>query len=290
MYRRRRLRAAGQALLGFLVAAGVVVVGLATPIPTELADKKWVWWLAVALVGLSSFIQLVSGLKSWPGGRSEREAEVHKHLRVLLRRLHELEVLHSSHYYMLSLHVWEIPKWYRRLFPFALREKLGAVRRRLDRIAVLQQLNFRPSLTLVAWYSHRKGFKTSGVKWRKGEGIVGKLLTQQDPGVSLAIDYESPEYVELRERPDLWDDSPDGVTLGLQHDLFLKLASKYGQVVGVQVAGRGWEPIGALTLEAAEGYQCDLNSEDIVRLMLAAVETLSPLLELGWRPAKSLDP
>lgn len=129
-----------------------------------------------------------------------------------------------------TLHIWEVPSWYRRVFPFSLRLWLKKLVRgqRLQRFA---RYSRRPTLHRAAAVALQKR-EPSGVAFCKGIGIVGICLERNDPDELLKLDVQDPAYGSaLASSCDDWDQLGPEMTRGLVQSEAQILAKRHGQVV-----------------------------------------------------------
>lgn len=148
----------------------------------------------------------------------------------------------------LRVHVWEVPAWYRRLFPFWCRCWAKRVLKR--RAPKYASIALRPTLRRTAGYGLRKQPPT-GVRFRKGEGLVGVCIANNDRTEVLSVDVSQQEYqdaLKLKNEQAWLENGPD-LTRNLSLEDARKLAGYYGTVIArvIQDPNTG-EPIGCTTL------------------------------------------
>lgn len=148
----------------------------------------------------------------------------------------------------MSLHVWLLPIWYRKLRWARIGLRWGIVKvagpERSKRIVL------RPRLTRFV-VDRVDALEPSGVTFRRGVGLVGLCIERDRRDKAMAVDFETPDMQELLKASAAdWKAAPSESTFNLsQHD-FGRLADKYGQAMALVLreASTG-EPIGCLSVE-----------------------------------------
>ena len=163
-----------------------------------------------------------------------------------------------------SLHVWEVPLWYRRLFPYRYRNWAKRILRRINLgEKVIKSLSLRPRL-------HRVGFEQfdraepAGVPFRKGYGLVGFCIEDNDASHAYFADFSDPEVSSLlAQGKEAWKkEKRVELTKNLQFEDAKALAEKYGQAAAMVIRSRySREPLGCITLSLPPGSSVDLKTE-----------------------------
>jgi hypothetical protein len=210
---------------------------------TGLTDGGLGLWFAAAVVALAAVIQTVSALESWLGVHRNRVSEkVEAMLRIMLVDMYR-EDHFDCDFPQVSVHVWEVPAWYRRIFPFGFRKWL----RRLSS-GDLRRRAVRPKLVRVASFR----FEQQGpldVWFKKGEGLIGTCLLANDKRQLHTADFRTPEYQAAIVDEDSWRHARRDITMDLQLEDARLLANRYGQAAALVIQTDKSEAIGCLTLE-----------------------------------------
>lgn len=152
----------------------------------------------------------------------------------------------------LVVHVWEVPLWYRRAFPYSFRNHLKSLVRRLG-LSRLIQYSLKPTLNRVAAVGLKKP-TPSGIPFTKDVGLIGVCLAANDPTTVFTLDIASPEYAAaLKMSAADWDTLDAKLTNAIGLEQAQQLARKYGQVLArvVQDPETG-EPVGCVTISVAQ--------------------------------------
>jgi hypothetical protein len=179
----------------------------------------------------------------------------------------------------LRIHIWEVPLWYRKIFPYHFRGFLRSMRRGARDSTTW---TLRPTLNRAAALGLLKQ-APSGVRFRKGNGIIGVCIANNDHGEYIALNIASSTYRRaLHSKGDEeWRSHGAEVTHNLSLIEALKLSHSYGQVIAkvVQDSTTG-EAIGCATISvkttnpAVSDLRTDLFLNSLTDLALA----VAPLL------------
>jgi hypothetical protein len=101
----------------------------------------------------------------------------------------------------LRVHVWEVPLWYRRVFPYTVRNNLKRMVRRRP-LKIFSSWAVRPALRRVAAVGLLKQAPT-GVRFCKGTGLVGVCLATNDHAQLVTLRTSDTRYKHLRLPPTL---------------------------------------------------------------------------------------
>jgi len=181
-----------------------------------------------------------------------------------------------------AVHVWEVPLWYRRLFPYRLRSAL----KRAVKWRMLRRFDtwvIRPALHRVVAFGLKKQ-PPSGVRFRKGRGLIGVCIANNDRGEYLTINTGSVAYRNALKsaNENAWKMHSPRITHNLELEDARKLSHSYGQVLAkvVQDMNTG-EAIGCVTISAqtTSAQIFDLRSQvfksEITDLSLAVSRVIS---------------
>lgn len=141
--------------------------------------------VASAVLTSAAAIQRVDSVHKWlasPKGKRKDQAS-HFAQQTLINLCNSREV--GPDILGLTVHVWEVPLWYRRTFPYRLRQSLRkAVLKKGLRI--FSKWLLRPSLVRVAAVGLVKP-NPSGVRFCKGTGLVGVCVANNDKAEFISL-------------------------------------------------------------------------------------------------------
>jgi hypothetical protein len=157
--------------------------------------------------------------------------------------------------------VWEVPLWYRKLFPYRLRATL---KRFVGRLSPKHgtQLTLRPALSRVAAIGLLKQ-APSGIRFRKGIGIIGVCIANNDRAEFVTLDITDAQRREaLNSTTEAeWLSYGPEITHNLKLADAQKLSHSYGQVISLVIQ----DPATAILNVATN----DLAKESITNLALS---------------------
>lgn len=226
-----------------------VLVAAAVSIGATLQPFRPLPFLATVLLAVGVVVQRISVVHKWLSTSRNRRKEGADILaqQALVDLCNGRTV--TPELLELSVHVWEVPQWYRRIFPFALRDSL----KRLiasKRSRLLTHWTLRPSLQRVAAVGLTKP-TPSGVRFRKGLGLVGVCVANNHRNQLVTLRTASTKYKRAleSETEEEWSAYGPGITHNLSLADARKLSHSYGQVIArvVQDPASG-EAIGCVTI------------------------------------------
>lgn len=148
----------------------------------------------------------------------------------------------------LSLHVWVLPQWYRRLLG------VGVFRHHVKRRREVSKKRERkpprwanPQLECVAMYRFQR-HRPSGVNFRQGDGIVGRCIDENLKTKILTVALDSVRFKEALKSDEQWNAAPIEIRHNLRRRPAEHLADVYGQAAAIVLQDSG-HAIGCLTLE-----------------------------------------
>jgi hypothetical protein len=247
--------------VSYVLILGWATYALATSgIDADRAATK----AAAAAVTVSAVLQALA-LLSWLAGVDPNIGrELHELLENRLVAASRAGAL-TGDLSAVTLHVWEVPLLYRRLFPYAFRQAL----RRLFAASV-QEWAYCPRLLRVGEGGLRH-LAPSGVVFRKNRGLVGISLQASDRENIHRVDFEQPEFLQaLIDGEALWRErNGDKITRRLRFSDAKKLAERYSEALAVVVQHpKSGEAIGCLTIESEKGHALGVNESPQLKTAL----------------------
>jgi hypothetical protein len=112
--------------------------------------------------------------------------------------------------------------------------------------------------------------KKSGVAFKKGRGVVGTCLLQNELDKCLPINWDEPTRKALLEASDAtrWREAAIEITKGIRFDDAQRLAALYGQAAAIVVRSKdSEEAIGCLTIDLPHGVPISLEDESGTELL-----------------------
>jgi hypothetical protein len=152
----------------------------------------------------------------------------------------------------IRVHIWRVPRWYRRLFPYSIRLRLREVVK-WRRLTWLAWFKIRPKLQRLAAIGLVKE-PPSNVPFRMGKGLIGVCLMNGDRSETLKLRTSDREYKEALESATEieWQSKGPEITHNLSLANATKLAGLYGQVISKVVIDKSGEPIGVVTISVKD--------------------------------------
>jgi hypothetical protein len=231
--------------------------------------------VAGGAIAISAALQFVAAADDWLASNTtpvKRRVD-----RVLLNRLSALYRTGTlvGNPANISVHVWEVPFFFRRVFPYGLRKRLRAIFPKS-----VQKLAWRPRLVRIGEGGMRR-LPPSGVSFRKGNGLIGIALQDNEHDSVYWVDFEDDDLKDALEGGQThWKGMPEELTQNLRYLAARRLARRYSEALAlvIQDADSG-EALGCLTLEAEVGASADLrNNEDLHAELRSTADLLSPVL------------
>lgn len=232
-----------------LVAVLVVLWAAFISIQHSIVLSSTSGLIASVALTLGTTVQRISGVQRWlntPKTRRERlvEGYAQQALSDICRGREITDTLLE-----LRIHIWVVPIWYRKLFPFQVRERWKELVLK-DRFPRISRLTLRPTLRRMAAVGLQKPIP-SGVRFKKGQGVIGVCIANNDSSEILSVNISSNDYKEALavSNEAEWRDKGVDITHNLSLAHAKRLAKQYGQVIArvVQDASSG-EAIGCVTI------------------------------------------
>jgi hypothetical protein len=157
----------------------------------------------------------------------------------------------------LRVHVWEVPLWYRKIFPY----KFRVWWKRLPIWDGWTHFAIRPALKRTAAVGLLK-HAPSGVKFRKGRGLIGVCIANNNRAEILIIDANDETYKQALEAKDEeeWRKKDKDITKNLSLEDAKRLAALYGFVIArVLQDGTSGEATGCVTISVTNAADPDFD-------------------------------
>lgn len=265
-----------------LVGAAIIIAAAVINIHSSFTPLNLSHFVAATVLAVAVAIQRVSAIEKYLNlPRAKRKDQVdliaqQTLINLCTGRAVTSELLH------LRVHVWEVPLWYRRLIPYAVRRNLKrAVRRRP--LKIFSSWAIRPSLRRVAAVGLLKQ-APSGVRFCKGIGLIGVCLANNDHAELVTLQTSDARYVRaLRSTSEAaWQKLSKEITHNISLEDAKRLSHSYGQVMAcvVQDPYTG-EGIGCVTISVKDGSGASLQIVHDARFedeLHALAMTVGPVL------------
>jgi hypothetical protein len=201
-------------------------------------------------VGLPGAYELANRLgETFGQGPFGTRQRVRLALQAGLIRIHRVNIkanIYDDDVTKLSLHVWTVPLWYRRLVPYKLRRKFKEHKPYFPPF-------LRPPLVRFAMYQF-EDHAPSNIGFRKGVGLVGRCITANKPNDICVVRFDSDALRKaLKGTEEEWRKLPDGLTQKLKLRQAKKLSEKYRQAAALVITESSGEAIGCVTLGLPKG-------------------------------------
>lgn len=234
-----------------VVAVGIVVWAAFISISASVQPLDKTSFIATTVLALGVAIQRINGVQRWlskPKRSRQDQTDVLAQqilIDICLNRTVSRELLD------LSIHVWEVPLWYRRIVPYTFRISWKSlVTRRFFRM--FARWTVRPAMRRVVALGLVKQ-APSGVRFRKGLGLIGVCVANNDRSEFITLNTSSRRYQNALNSPSeaVWAQQGAEITHNLRLADAKKLSGSYGQVIAkvVQDMDSG-EAIGCVTISA----------------------------------------
>jgi hypothetical protein len=223
------------------------------------------------IVGLPGALSLGNSLAERLGLRREPAARtVYGILRSRVVMLSRDRRFHDVDASRISLHVWEVRPWLlRTIFPFYIRRRLPDLFSEATVRAWSRRLTFLKCLTRYRVDPQ----PDSGVRFRKGKGLVGICVEENRKGKALFVDFEARAFKSAIANEESWANAPAKITRSLSYKDALKLADRYGQAVALVIQDESGEAIGALTMSLPPKCSVRIGDAALKDLIEALGET-----------------
>jgi hypothetical protein len=170
----------------------------------------------------------------------------------------------------ISMHVWEVrPWWLRTVLPFAVRRRIAEW---LSEDTVTRWGRRLTYLKCLAVY-RMDPQPSSGVRFRKGKGLVGTCVEKNKRGKALFVDLESPGFQSAIASEGSWTNASPTITMHLSYREARTLAERYGQAAAWVIQDESGEAIGGLTMSLPTGCPVRIEEKSLNDLVLSLGET-----------------
>jgi hypothetical protein len=231
--------------------ASVVWIAAAIFLATKApADRSILRVAAAVLVGLPGGLRFVREVEQLWGVLDQTTAErVKRSLQAGLVKIYR-DKLYPDDITQVSLHVWVVPTWYRKIIPYSIRSRVKP-----DALPIW----IRPKIQRLAMYRWEH-HAASGLRFRKGIGIVGRCIDINDPHEALRVILDRSAFRGALRNEDTWQKAPLSITHNVKYADAKKLAARYGQVSAIVLREESGEAIGCITLDLPPGSKLRLGS------------------------------
>jgi hypothetical protein len=242
-----------------LVAAAVVIwaaVISLDPIAHPLVNVRF---YSGTVLAAAVAVQRIGGVQSWLAKpKNDRTAQIEglaqlTLLNICMGRSVDRDLTD------LSVHVWEVPRWYRRLIPYRFRVFLRRCAHRgspdTTKWIIRPMLNRVTAAGLIPR-------PPSGVSFRKGIGLVGVCVASNDRSEFFTLNVANSIYRNALKSTteEQWRSYGPKITHNLKLAEAQRLAHSYGQVIGKVVQDRrSGEAIGCVTVSVKTSSARNLN-------------------------------
>lgn len=211
-----------------LAAVAIILWAAFISVANSFTATNYVQFAASTVLILAVAIQRINGVQRWlasPKNRRKQLVEVVAN-QALLNLCYSKPI--TAELLELSVHVWEVPLWYRRLFPFAFRVRLKKTIRRKP-LRFFAKWQWRPVLNRVVAVGLIKQVP-SGVEFRKNVGLVGVCIANNDRSSVLKLRTGNATYRTALGASDenAWKQHGASVTHNLELKDAVVLSRSYG--------------------------------------------------------------
>lgn len=152
-----------------------------------------------------------------------------------------------------SIHVWEVPALYRKVFPYRWRRWADE-----NLKGLVSKIPYRPTLQKVVKF-RIEDQPMSGIEFKKGVGLVGMCMEENIRERVHSVDFADPVYVAaLKGTEEDWSNQSKSITRGLTLKQALILSERYRGALAVVIQTPLGEPIGCCTLEVPAESDLDI--------------------------------
>lgn len=270
--------------LALFVAAVIVAWAATISITGNAQTLHTTQLIAPTILALGNAVQRINGVQRWLSApKKDRRLAVQDMAQEVLLSLCQGKPL-TEPLCELRVHVWEVPVWYRRIFPNKFRGGLKWLVKR-NGFHFISLMTISPTLRRVAAVGLYRPVP-SGVRFSKGVGLIGVCIAANDPTEILSLDATRGSYKRaLKARTEeQWESNGEELTHSLSRADAVKLSHSYGQVIAkvIQDVNSG-EAIGCVTIGVHEplvdGF--DLSHDEVFRRSLRQLaRTIAPELSL----------
>jgi hypothetical protein len=267
----------------FVIFAAIAIVVWAAfvAIRASVSPPNYMQFGATVVLALAVAIQRINGIQRWLSSPKNKRTDSVDTIaqQTLINLCRDRPVTNELTH--LCVHVWEVPLWYRKVFPYQLRLAFKRLIR-VKHLGFLARYAFRPALRRVVAVGLVKPPPT-GVRFSKGVGLIGVCIANNDPTGFVTLRTSSMQYREaLKAKSESdWQNHGAPVTHNLELQDALKLARSYGQVIArvIQEPQTG-EAIGCVTISVREANPNSfrINSAEVKQHALNLALTVAPIL------------
>jgi hypothetical protein len=150
-----------------------------------------------------------------------------------------------------SFHVWTLPQGYQLMLNFRWYRKIIASKRDYYKVKGIRSRRIiDPTLKRAAKFGLQRPppNHSSGVRFRNGEGIIGRCIVQNLAGKVMTVALNSKPFQEALQSDETWSAASEEIRQNIRRRSAQKLAANYGQVAAVVLQNSG-HAFGCVTLD-----------------------------------------
>ena len=242
---------------------------------TGASLKKETLKIAGAVIAVSAALQFLIVVGDWLSFDEEPvKRVVEKILSNRLSAFYDSDTL-TGNPATISMHVFEVPILFRRIFHFKLRSRLRRVFPQW-----MQKMAWRPGLVRVGEGGMRR-LPPSGIVFRKCYGLGVIALQDNEYDNIYWVNFDDGELISaLGKGPKTWKDESAELTQNLRYQAAKRLANRYSEALALVIQdSTSGEALGCLTIEAAARADSDLRGNAALHSELrSAADLLEPVL------------
>ena len=197
------------------------------------------------VVGFPGAMALAANAKGLSGPSSDVTARVKQLLQSAIVSLSQNSQIPAQELVGVSLHVWLVPPWYRRLVPYQLRRRLKG---RRDGRPWPRWLKRRPALLCLSRFRVQPHDR-SGVTFRPGIGLVGRCVALNRPTEIHVVKLNAKKFKQAVASDEGWNKAPVTTTYHLDRKSAQMLADMYSEAAALVMRDNSGDALGCVTIE-----------------------------------------
>lgn len=228
---------------------------LALVVPLEADHQRIGWVLRISAIGIG----IACSLQVWAVidemfnvRRSRAASEANRMVHQSFIAMYKNK-LFKGYATTASIHVWEVPALYRKVFPYRWRRWADE-----NLKGLVSKIPYRPTLRKVVKF-RIEDQPMSGIDFKKGVGLVGMCMEENIRERVHSVDFADPAYVAaLKGTEEDWSNQSKSITRELTLKQALILSERYRGALAVVIQTPLGEPIGCCTLEVPAESDLDI--------------------------------